>query len=263
VLLIILFHSCESSSEVALQNEEFVNPYEFVGEIHNAGLEFILNKCNIEKGAEISIQEICDLTTNFMLSSPENNFMNYDGKTYKELGEIIIAEMNGGYNKRAIEYQILEEGTLANQYLTDLRMIVYNVDFNDSISSFKKIKKIEKDIWTSKISEENKAILLSMSAVGKHSYSYWKKNLPKYINSENSKSADGRDVAIEILKSDFEGALVGFIAGGIIGAIGGSVIMPGVGTITAFFLDGIQGAAYGAIITSLLRIFLLYVVPLV
>ncbi len=262
MFLIIMFNSCENFSNQVIQDEKFVNPYEYIGVLHNEGLDYALNIAGSKIGSEISIEDISGLATSFILSNPKSNFMNYNSENYKELAELFLSEMNEGYNKHILEYPILQEGTISNQYLFKLREVFHNIDFIDSVQSFIQIKRLEKEIWTSQISEEDKTILLCMSSVGKNSYSYWKKNLTKYIKLD-SKSEDFWKVALEIVEADFEGGLAGFIVGAIIGGVGGTLIMPGVGTVTAAFLEGMQGAVYGAIVGSLLKVFFLYVVPLI
>jgi hypothetical protein len=262
VLLIILFHSCESSSEVALQNEEFVNPYEFVGEMHNEGLEFAFQKIDNTKLGTLNIQDVSVLSTSFMLSKKEYGFVIKDYDRFKKLEEMIISEIKGGY-KNIDTMSLFCNGTKANKYYVKLDKIFNVKNIADTVSTFKAINKLEKEIWSADLQEREKASLLIMSSIGKHSLSYWRRNLPNYINYDSSKSARELDeVLLELLKADMIGGFLGFAAGAIIGAIEGTLIMPGVGSITAAFLSGMQSAVWGAILGSIWRLLELCVFPL-
>jgi hypothetical protein len=259
LFLIVIFQFCENSAGTEIQDDEFVNPFEFVGDIHNEGLAFVIKNADLKKGNNLTIQDVCGLTSMFMISNTNYNFLNYDSEKYKELGEKLSVNLL----ERKMDptaSRLLQEGTKENQYLIKIRSVFNSINFNDTIASFKRIMKLEKEIWASAITEKEKDILLIMSAVGKHSFSYWKRNLTEFKDYSGSKNdKDWQTIKIELLQADMEGALCGLIAGGIYGGIVGSALLPGVGTITAAIVEGVQGASYGAVINSCWTAFKIFV----
>jgi hypothetical protein len=263
MLLIILFNSCENSYNEIISSKEFINPYEYVGEMHNEGLVFVIEKIKDVKASNIDIQDLCNLTTAFMLSKEEFGVDIKSSNKFADFESCIKQNIQNGY-KSLDTCSIFKNGTKANKLYLKLDNLFNKIDIKDTIEYFKAIKKFEYEIWISNISESEKAGLLLMSSVGRHSFSFWKENLSKYfsINLEESKNEDFSAVLLEILKADMIGSFLGFVAGAIIGAIGGTLIMPGVGSITAAFLEGMQSAVWGAILGSIWQVLSMYVFPL-
>ena len=260
ILLIVIINSCE---ELSSQDEEiyrFKNPFEFVGETHNDGLAYALEKMGNLKTGENDLQNICNLSTTFMLSREDYDFKINDYHKFIEF-ENFIKERLVNETKGLDTCSIFRQGTKANRLYVKLDNVFNKIDIKDTIKSFEAIKKLEYEISNSKISEKEKAELLLMSSIGRHSFSFWKATLPKIHGLDETKNEEIYKDLLEILKADMIGGFLGFIGGAIVGAIGGTLIMPGVGSVTGAVLEGMQAAVWAAIIGSLWQVFVIYALP--
>jgi hypothetical protein len=96
----------------------------------------------------------------------------------------------------------------------------------------------EKVLWAASVS------------IAYHSSQYWKENSGKWTqffgSSTMAKTNPGRDIAA----ADVSGIIWGGAAGATWGAIGGTVVFPGVGTVTGAAGVGAAGAVTGGIASS-------------
>jgi hypothetical protein len=257
-----VFQFCKDSIVDDPKEKEFANPYEFVGDYHNEGLKYVLERTEKSKGPNLSLEGISDLSTTFIFSKQELGLKIIDDQKFKQSQSLLITELESKSN--AIDtLTIFQKGTLANKYYSKLNSLFEGIKVVDTAAIFKSIKRLENEIWTSKIRDNEKAELLIMSTVGRHSYCFWIENLPKYKRSERTKSYENPDLAEMLLKADMEGGLIGFICGAIAGGIGGTALMPGVGTLTAAIVSGVYDAVLGAIVNSVYRFVMDYILPLI
>lgn len=119
-------------------------------------------------------------------------------------------------------------------------------------------------VRTPGISNQNvKASFVGCASVIKNSYQYWSENHEKWedlIDYFYGSSDSDRTFRIQrrslasILKdmvwADGSGALVGLINGARIGAIGGTVVIPGIGTVTGAACGGLAGGFVGGVVGS-------------
>ncbi len=261
LILVLILLSCENSIIEESQIENFTNPYDFVGVMHNEGLTYNLRNIAELKGKNIEIQDLCNLTTSFLKTNKDYHFIIKDDIKFKDFQTMVIDNLTA--NPKQIDtLSIFISGTASNKYLNKLDKIIDEIDLIDTITTFKALKKLENEIWKSNISDFDKTGLLIMSSVGGHSFSFWKTNLSKYCEDQSKSNNSIMKVdLIPILKADMLGGFLGFVAGAITGAIGGTLIMPGVGSITAAVLEGMQAAVWGAVVASIWEVFYKYLLP--
>jgi hypothetical protein len=107
--------------------------------------------------------------------------------------------------------------------------------------------------------ETDKAAFITCASVMKNSYQYWNKNSDKWDsleaqltgwhkNGQANKSIG--DIIKELVWMDGSGALTGLIRGLIIGAGGGSVTIPGIGTVVGAACGGLAGGFVGGVVGS-------------
>ncbi len=239
------------------------NPYDFVGKYHNEGLLYVLEglkKSNVEtRGVQVqpSIEEIQRLASQFY---QENKLVakgvhycidtiNYPiTKTLTAIPQ--TRTINENYSDK-IEYYL----SLFLENLRSPKGINSLEEFNQRIGI------LEEEVCQSRLTEEEKAIILVAYAVGKYSLKFWldvsdTKTLPVLKTRSESFSdwwAHNVTPAIKaVVESDFAGAAAGALDGAISGATGGTVLAPGPGTVTGAVAGAVTGGASGAIYGSVI-----------
>lgn len=151
-----------STNENVQSETEFCNPFDFVGEMHNAGLDAVLSALPETKSTAVSTEEIERLTDDFcekVFSNDERFFVSPTTKS----GEYESSEQE--------EIKISEE---ASEYLDKIIAVAStnNYDYiKEQYASF------EEDILLSDsniFSDYEETLLLCTIAVGKYSNEYWK-----------------------------------------------------------------------------------------
>ena len=260
-LIVILFHGC-TKDDYTPDNLKFENPMDFVGQYHNKGLDYIFQnlkysdlnlKSNQDKTEQISL-----LFNDFLKTTLAETVLYNSKIDYKEFGsvmseKIIYANTN---KSKSPNNQLTER---QSSYVHKLKKLLYNQKKIDSLLVFNRISKLEKEIWESDMTEDEKYVVLIASSVGKYSWKFWsqknplKTNTPRLKGSKedgNPEDAVWQEWVNGCLDADIEGSITGAIAGGIMGAIWGSVLLPGVGTLTAAIVEAVHGGFYGAVIGS-------------
>lgn len=206
VITIIVSCKKQVSETTVISETEIENPFNFVGEMHNIGLDFVLGTVTKTKSATVSEKEIEKITNIFckkVFLEDERFFENtvtksgdyYTSKNNIEDKEVILSEKVTKYCDKIItvsqtnDYEYIKE-----QYSLFEKDLLGHNSYN--------------------FSEYEKSLLLCSIAVGKYSNEYWKENLI------STKSAFGN-----IVGADLGGALIGMkrraIEIVICGAIGG------------------------------------------
>lgn len=166
IFMLILSQSCnkQEAHSTIISKSEIENPFNFIGEMHNAGLDVVLGALHNTKSTEISIEEIEKLTNNFcekVFSIDKRFFVSPITKlalpdTY-ETEEVIISDE-------------------VSTYLDNIIAVASTDDYeyiNEQFSIF------ETDILLNKsktFSEYENALILCTLAVGKYSNEYWKES---------------------------------------------------------------------------------------
>lgn len=180
---------------------ESINPYDFVGEMHNAGLNAIRDSLTSTK-ATISEDQIKSYVAGFCekVFVEDERFSihditksdGYDNSIYE--GDIVLSEIAESYCKQILEISESEDYTRVKEQLLEIEDLIVN--------------------QSESFTEYEKALLLCSIAVGKYSSEYWEEY------QTGTKSAAGA-----IVGADVAGALQGIKAHAveivICGAIGG------------------------------------------
>ena len=224
---------------------EFVNPMNFVGQYHNAGLDYILKKypyyaCN-NKSYQDTIKQISTLLNDFRTTIPQGSPLNNSAIDYKTIGENISKKFidNKGDELKSAESKLSEK---QRSYIDQLRKLLKDQNGDDSVAVFAKVSRLEKEIWKSNMTDDDKYRTLSVIAVGKYSWKYWA--IDKELNANNASLVD------TLIEADIIGGIAGAVIGCFAGAVEGTFVMPGAGSVTGCILQGVVDAFEGAVVSS-------------
>jgi len=186
--------------------------------------------------------------------------MLYNSKLdYKILGSSISQKIFTPQLKSASIHQLSAE---QRNFVDELKEIVRkNIKNKKNELTFGDVSKLEERVWNSSMNEEEKYVVLVATSIGKYSSDFWsqrkmpKRNIPrlKSLTTEEDNWFDEDawlDWIGDAVDADIDGSITGAISGGIVGGIWGSVLLPGVGTITASIVEAVHGGFYGAVIGS-------------
>jgi len=258
VSLGFFMQGCSQEDEIAqLINCDFQNPYDYVGKYHNDGLLYVLNKMEnsikLKSDADNIEQNAYDFTYEFCQNNPIGNVSFSDdilASVIQKTKDIRLKSSDNNFSKTQLLYHQKFESILKNPY--------YCSSLSDVLN---RIRILEKEIYDSNMSNEDKEALLITYAVGRNSLEFWV-GLNKKSDSPRLKSDNEWDFldwwqknvlpALQtIVKGDFDGAYQGALAGLYAGSVAGTVIStPGAGTVTGAITGTVYGGAYGAIIGS-------------
>jgi len=245
-----LLTDCEKKNETVL--EEFTNPMDFVGVVHNEGLAYIEENYTYFKNSKDLETGLFELTNDFVSNYSDNEFIYNPSIDYVNFGNIVFDYIKNNDVKNAIEYPFSEKEQSKDFYY-ELTTLISNSTYLDPPRLFNKVQELEEKIYYSTLPEEDKFLLLAICSIGKYSFQYW----TGYIENSNYKNYSPYSkggLREELANADIEGAIAGAIGGAIGGAIWGSVLLPGVGTITAAIVEAVHVGFYGAFIGSGVRL---------
>ena len=229
------------------------NPYSFVGELHNQGLDYIISHANKDAlfNEETCIEEIRNNMLDFMnsINWPIPLNLDYSMITTSIMDEDFSMESLGLTPEELRQWNSLENNIFEHLTTSELsQRLEYAHEFNDFVSN---------------IPDENKrTILYIASAVLLSSSSYWCHELELGIESEwfSELNDDGVCYAVlsteqkeAILEADAWGAGLGSIAGAAKGATAGTMVLPGVGSLTGAIAGMLLGGLDGGISSSVSR----------
>lgn len=196
----LYFDGCRQNSSEPQVNS-FVNPYAYVGEIHNETLKHIMN--------EVNISDLHNVNNKTSLKTEElkaklKESVNQFSKNYK-------ANVNIDYlfnEKGALLNKVIEIPDCQRYYMTKIDdLLSREVDEQILLTE---INKIEKEA-NENLGEQDKAAVLSYSAVGFSSHSYWKENIILISNElpNNSRLNKTTLTALEFLWNIVKADLIG------------------------------------------------------
>lgn len=285
---VFTFQSCSNEDDSDLKaTEEFVNPYNFVGQYHNDGLSYVIenyskridsrslkakNYNKVNQANDIN-KNIMELTNEFCQKNKLNN--------------VSIEQMNSNFKKEiSNRFGIKSQNGICKVQSTDSiqqfskEQLVYIDKFKETLKLLKnhtvsevqnKLNEIEWSINNSNLSEKDKEMLLVAYAVGRYSLNFWSNYLeknPKIIKPQKTKrfkiDTYSPEESINFLGwwqqyvvpelerlcvTDFEGAGLGALQGLIFGG-GVGTLVPVAGTVTVGITAAVVGAAQGAVFSS-------------
>lgn len=175
-----------SNDKLLLQN--FVNPYEFVGEIHNLVLDEVLLKPNY---LSLTIEQRSDIIANRLIFEFENRGLaiNYNSVVLTDELKTLVENIP---NDKEIWKYILD-GSNKNEQLIikDFKLEIENYYIHQNISltisNMKRLENLANNMQTLK--NEEKVFVLSFLALGRNTFSFWR---DKYINSGTILGGDDR-----------------------------------------------------------------------
>ncbi len=249
------------------------NPYDFIGQYHNDGLQSVINEYKSTpslKGTNSKESVIKNLTKSFVKN---NKFENYNSAI--SISDEYVSVVADNVLDKSIDKVRLKSGTTESLSVTQRKFFdkIKEILFNRTITSpqvlVDKINDVEADIMTTKLmTDDEKGQILIASAVAKYSSIFWiqfmleKGNLSiKSTMRLKSGTVETGDPfsdwysnvflpnAATVVEGDFIGAAQGAITGLIFGGSAGS-IAPGVGTVTVGISGAMVGGATGAIVGS-------------
>lgn len=190
----------EENNNLNKNATSFENPYEFVGEIHNAVLDVVLTNVNFdnmtvdEKAAIISVEITNEFNGRNMQVNGNNHIVN------DEMRQIV----NSMPNDDALWDEMMQQSDkigkgIIQKLKNELKNYNVHNDFGLTIAN---LKQIEKNVNNnSGISNEDRTFYLSLLAIGRNTFSFWRL---KYINAGESFDNDRTPYASDI-KGFFHG----------------------------------------------------------
>ena len=264
VLLSILnLNSCSSDQEHPPSSNNsikkidyapyFSNPYDTIGKYHNLALEYVFNKYVKTSHSRTSNKEQLDsLILTFFKEKPfSNNFT-----ITKE--ELKYHEPSVARSETTMTLLSEKQKKLFNE----LQNIINKENHTSTQDLISKINQLEKQINSSNLVENEKAILLSTTAVAKYSSSYWIEKITVLetqqtrsqtkIPPEEMYNGDWNTWFYSSFMPNAERVLWADVEGGIQGATQAFLFMGHTGPLavgmgSAFIGAIIQGAVLGAI----------------
>lgn len=266
--ILFISSSCkrEISKEKEYSDKEIIEIFSKVGEIHNEGLDFIYAEIEKKNWGNINDKEAkrqmlydiidkkCVEYVSERIKPSGIDLYDIDKRKYSatnislNLNNDLVSKIKGQANSESLS----ETFFIAMQKLNSL------VDKDAELGDYELLT----NDYIKKLSDfEEKSKLVSCIYMGYYSNLYWKKNTKKWKNlilGDNLNTIHKRSSSIEtpedieynqagknIGKADIAGIMVGWTTGCVYGLIGGSAILPGVGTIV-----GCAGLASAGAITG-------------
>ena len=217
--------SCKTDEQ---QTTEVSNPFDFVGEMHNEGLDFVLGSLSLTKTEDAIIEEIESLTDTFC------------EKVFSEDDRFYLDPATKSSDMELHEES--EEITLSDEAIQYYNRIISIVETNDHDYIKNQFEIIEKDILCndlSKLTEYDEVFLLCSIAVGKYSNEYWQEKI-----------ATTKGLGATILLGDLIGAGKGIaknaliIAVSAVGGIGSVLITAGRSALGPAIIGSAEAAAF-------------------
>jgi hypothetical protein len=256
VFLGIFMQGCSNEEYQENLTCDFQNPYDYVGKYHNEGLAYVLNemKNTIRLKSDISKieQSAYNLTKEFCQKNPMGNYSDSEEFIVSAIRKTKDIRLKSGSNNFSQTQLYFHE---------KFKNIMANPQGCNSLSDvLNKIRIIEKEIYESSMTKQDKEVLLITYAVGRNSLEFWLEFNGKTIHPRLKSGSEWNffnwwqqnvTPAVEaVVESDFTGAAAGALEGLITGATGGTVVAPGPGTITGAVTGAVVGGASGAVYGS-------------
>ena len=234
VATLLTITSCSSqNSTIAINENTYVNPYDFIGEFHNSIMDSI-------KVNNIRKSQLIDFTNRTVAEKF------HDTSTYANNED--VEPILNGIEKRTEEYATSSRASvliddsirayIPSDYLPYIEKLNNTIDLrlSDSLTIKQHFYSIEESINNNaELNEEDKANLLAITAIAKYS--------TIYNRAPESRSATYGSVA----KADLGGAITGVISWKCWGkaAVSGLLFGPG-GTVLTVAKEAVRGAIVGS-----------------
>lgn len=220
-----------SSSTDDQQIVEVSNPFDFVGEMHNEGLDYVLGSLSPTKTKDANLEEIERLTNSFC-----EKVFSEDDRFYIDPA---TKSPDTNLSENSEEISLSEEASLYYDRIISI------TETNDYDFIKKQFEIIEQDILcneSSRFTEYDEVFLLCSIAVGKYSNEYWQE-----------KTATTKGLGATILLGDLVGAGKGIVNNAMVivvsavGGIGSVLITAGRSALGPAILGSAEAALmYGA-----------------
>lgn len=231
------------------------NKFDYIGVKHNEGLNSFINNYhninNLEINKILNFEALLNSNTLFLgndksLKQFNSNFTNDSSlkEYFKALNStnpdyikaLSIIKFKGSYEFNSFYLKIINK-------INDINFI--NIKTLEDY--LLQIKTLEDEIINSSISENEKELLLSSSSVSRHSATYWF----NVFDSQNNWNPNNLNSSKQIIKIDVAGG----VAGGVVGAVvGGTVTIVGIGAIPGWAAGAVTGALGGSISQAVIEL---------
>lgn len=167
---ILVVIGCESETTAPEHHaREFVNPYDWVGEMHNKGLDYTLDQIAQDPLADWDANSVEKVVFGFVESEPGVQNLLATGAPNMALREIVEAiswTTDGYYDYIAALHS---EGAVSQRF-AEYATEILDLSLRGSI---KGLREIAGDINGSSLEQGEKVILLAAASVAEHSTRYW------------------------------------------------------------------------------------------
>lgn len=241
---------CLNKTNVLEDPSNLNNPYDYIGYLHNKGIDYMFSH-SIEFYNPVSNA----INKNNFKESFSNYYANYAGNF---LDSIYNTSNNVDSLKSAslkfftdeINFSSLMASisdSLSPSQLNYYNSVLTTINNFSDFSTFKtQVVSIESSIINSNLSTNEKLVLLMGTSVARYSAHYWSSTSLEEIRS-NLNDLDFPSIAIvDILKSDFQGAIAGGFYGLMKGLNSGALVFGPGGVV----LTAVGGAVVGSIVGS-------------
>ncbi len=206
ILIMVVLFACNKSDELENNNEKLnVSDFEYIGKLHNQGLELSLEELrNMDsnlKSSKLSNKESLielqkDISIKFV------NEQNYSD----ELKTIAVSQIQDGindYNSFDLKLKSTQNNTLPDSLMSkisiDAQNQLYNLfeimnDYDMNRSSLKSRISIIEEKAIQTLSTEEQFLILSTSSIAKNTLDYWSANYEEWLELNNK--------GLKSLKSD-------------------------------------------------------------
>lgn len=214
------------------------NPYNVIGELHNAGLNSIVQNLSNTP----SIDEVVDLTSRFVADATIN------AATQLQIAQIKIFVSQVLNNQQFQQDNYLEETKISSEQVRILNEII-NIPPSISNSDIKiYLEDIEFRILTSNITREEKSYPLLVTAVSKYSNLYWNEQVNNPESPWQPFFPSNPSVHLkQWLKADAQGAFEGGLAAGLYTwwTGGGILVAAGAGALAGGIASSLGSVIFG------------------
>jgi hypothetical protein len=167
---ILVVIGCENETTAPERDQEdFANPYDWVGEMHNKGLDYTLDRIAQDPRADWDVGAVEAVVLEFAESEPDGRVLLTAGTSDMALDQIagIIAWTTDGY------YAYIE--TLHGEGKVSQGFADYATEILDLClrGSNQGLREIAADINDSSLEQGEKVILLAAASIADHSSRYW------------------------------------------------------------------------------------------
>jgi len=241
------------TTSVASGDAYYISLYSKVGECHNAGLDYIYSQ--IEKGirtkkgflSKLTITQLNQMASAYMQDSLKASgidfvpLYNYDTTcTLMDAFDMHLYNQTSYFSSQALK-----------NAFASLYSLIFDDTRNRSFLSYDSL--ITKFVPQLTITLE-KQIFIATVSVGKNSIQYWDANFDKWqrllaqpvIETLRGTSSWQKD----IVYADCYGAASGAVRGAVVGFTGGTIALPGIGTVAGTAACGLVGMVGGAVTGS-------------